>query len=239
MNNRLSKFDRSTSLTAGNRQSRGFTLIELLVVIAIISLLASILLPSLNRARELTKRTVCAGNLKNIGLAMVVYAGDNNGKYPTVRAAARWPVGSFCNDSSSTYYWNGINMGFSGLVPDYMSSTKVFFCPGGTYFTVENHWPSIEAEKIFTGYCYWANYIDGPLTDNIVATSTASASDTVVSSDIMVREVEPSWTAHLENGEPVGGNVLFNGGQVEWRNESQTEEWRVPFGHPGAVDFWF
>ncbi len=56
---------------------RGFTLIELLVVIAIIALLISILLPSLSRARELSKRLVCASNLKGIGTSMKIYANDN------------------------------------------------------------------------------------------------------------------------------------------------------------------
>lgn len=63
-----------------NKQNRsGFTLIELLVVIAIISLLVSILLPSLTAAKELARGVVCMSNLKTIGLGIVQYAGDNNG----------------------------------------------------------------------------------------------------------------------------------------------------------------
>jgi prepilin-type N-terminal cleavage/methylation domain-containing protein/prepilin-type processing-associated H-X9-DG protein len=57
----------------------GFTLIELLVVIAIISLLVSILLPSLGRAKELARRTVCASNLKQWGIAEMMYVGDWEG----------------------------------------------------------------------------------------------------------------------------------------------------------------
>jgi prepilin-type N-terminal cleavage/methylation domain-containing protein len=57
---------------------RGFTLVELLVVIAIIALLMAILMPALNRARELGRRTVCLGNLKQLVFAWVMYA-DNNG----------------------------------------------------------------------------------------------------------------------------------------------------------------
>jgi len=61
---------------------KGFTLIELLVVVAIIALLISILLPSLARARELTKRSVCLANLRGIGSGCVIYSNDNNEWYP-------------------------------------------------------------------------------------------------------------------------------------------------------------
>ncbi len=64
------------------RASRGFTLIELLVVVAIIALLISILLPSLARARELSKRTVCAANMKGIGTGFAAYATGNQDDWP-------------------------------------------------------------------------------------------------------------------------------------------------------------
>lgn len=65
------------------KRKKGFTLIELLVVVAIIALLISILLPSLSRAREITKRAVCASNLRGIGQAMKVYSNANFDFYPT------------------------------------------------------------------------------------------------------------------------------------------------------------
>ena len=92
---------------------RGFTLIELLVVIAIISLLVSILLPSLNRAKELAKGVICASNMRNCGLATLLYTEDHGGKI-------------------LEYTWNGTEevVWHEALVDgDYLESGEILLCP--------------------------------------------------------------------------------------------------------------
>ena len=83
-------------------QRRGFTLIELLVVIAIISLLVSILLPSLQRAREMAKEAVCLGNMHQWSLTLAMYQNDYEERLPpfggewTLRHYEYIPGKEFC-----------------------------------------------------------------------------------------------------------------------------------------------
>ncbi len=106
---------------AGARKRRGFTLIELLVVIAIIALLISILMPSLQRARELARKVLCAMNLRAIYFGWNMYRNDFDG----------FLVPCYTNtaDAPDRTTWHWIDSAYRRGVDHYVDNYETFECP--------------------------------------------------------------------------------------------------------------
>ena len=106
---------------------KGFTLIELLVVIAIISLLVSILLPSLKKAKELARVVECLSTVKNLSSAMALYQSNEGGVYPSLAGDGQIHT----NPDGSTVYVNMWVLALinSGLIEAPNERTNVLVCP--------------------------------------------------------------------------------------------------------------
>lgn len=106
---------------------RGFTLIELLVVIAIIAVLMAILIPVMRKAKETAKETICRSNLKNVGLAVLMYLGDYDRKLPNTLSSNGF---LWYESDGRTYRKPGSSGTYWGIYyKDYLKKTKIFGCP--------------------------------------------------------------------------------------------------------------
>jgi len=136
---------------------KAFTLVELLVVIAIIALLMAVLVPALASARSGARKLVCKSNIRQLLLANIGYAGENDGFY-VAAASDMW-------DGSGLHRWHGVRQTLDepfepkkGPLASYLADGEVKECPQRVNFVKSDDWDT-SFEQGCGGYGYNMTYI--------------------------------------------------------------------------------
>jgi prepilin-type N-terminal cleavage/methylation domain-containing protein len=247
---------------------KAFTLVELLVVIGIIALLISILLPSLNKARDAAKKITCGSNLHNIGIAIHNYASNNRGMSPvhdavltadpniTGSGTMYWMVYMIVPRThvpSGTMYNTGrTNLGL--IIPYLHKNTGVIFCPSNRYyggddnFSLEYWWQVWDDPAAFawpylpSSYDYRNIYYSDPLGSKNLKGRLATANNSAIVADMITNGSQPWAPRAARNVHLTGYSVLFGDGSVRFVRDDKEEVFNmhIPYerNSAGALQAW-
>jgi prepilin-type N-terminal cleavage/methylation domain-containing protein len=154
-----------------------FTLIEVLVVVAIIGILASLLLPSLKKARDSARRGVCVNNLKNISTALLMYPDDNNDYFTF--GSGRSGRTTTWDDLLGEGGYDGRNITTAvaalAQIADPADGSKIYYCPSAKFDYINTRGTGQPNRT----YSFNEN-LGGYWNDSITINSVASPSSTIL-----------------------------------------------------------
>ena len=228
----------------------GFTLIELLVVIAIIAILAAILFPVFAQAKEAAKKTACLSNNRQIGLATMLYIGDNDDQYPQAKVTSANPDVDDADGSIEDPDYGSIfamvfpYTGGGKIDPTDFSRQKLYACPSDqnpfdkTCFTLNPAAPPVISYLINAWFVFGLNAtaIPKPATTIYFAERRSQVEQGAdpYCDDIYHpwfnptngaspgNEMDPFTGAVATHRHTGGSNFVFADGHAKWKQWTQT-----------------
>jgi prepilin-type N-terminal cleavage/methylation domain-containing protein/prepilin-type processing-associated H-X9-DG protein len=203
-----------SKINCKTQNKQAFTLIELLVVIAIISILAAILFPVFARARENARRASCQSNLKQIGIGLMMYVQDYDGRTPYQDVTSSNGTAYYAYPSLVTLF----HPNWIYSIYPYVKSWQLFACPSAPVGTVY-------------GVCKNSYAYNGVVLDQLTA-AISRPSEIIWVNEYhsasywtYMRPYRPSpgniyWSwndSGLTNNHFDGGNILYMDGHVKWK----------------------
>jgi prepilin-type processing-associated H-X9-DG protein len=233
-------------------------LIELLVVIAIIAILAALVLPALSQAKERAKRTKCVSNLRQVGLAVTIYANENNDKVPQHPAEGEWlwdmpaPTLNALTDGGAKrqiLYCSGYSISVRDIDNWWYFRANTRGQPAGwTGGVISYAWlgkrlnASAMDSRLQAGGKEFRTKVTGTnvvgselMTDVVISTGLNDFVKVTSTSGLL--QFHRSGHMILGGNRPAGGNILFLDGHVSWRPLKQMQS-RYNTGDRD-IRFWF